>query len=193
MLSSNVQTTFRDLGFVVLPIELSTSESLANLIKAASQVKYPTMEFRFFAFYFVGHGLVDANGDFFIHNMASHGQLTPTKGIIDSVADLSIPYKIFLFEWYWRDGPMHRTSEYNLLHFSYPGVLVAYAQSNRREAFGIWTRRLCANLRKQVPLVVAMRQADAEPRREGYQDAVSVSSVQYYINYDVTVGPSHKD
>ena len=174
--AANVSTTFsKELNFAVYSGEDLDCAELACLVQAAAEFdKYP-LNYDFIAFYYTGHGGIDASSREFVLPLQLEGD--DGLNVLYIEDDILSPFRsnslgfcshkdrkcLFFFDCCLDNKPalsIHGTplqnKDFNLKNP--PACLVAYATSVNHESKGneinggLWTCHLCQNLRSTDPL-----------------------------------------
>ena len=170
----NVQRTFEELGFAVLTTLGPKSERIACLIKAAAKplAKYP-LRYKYFAFYYSGHGGEDESG-MFINTLDvanSNPILHIEKFIIKPLKELQLT-RLFFFDCCQTPGSGEVYRNKSIIKKRPKPIareVIAVATSGGQKALGstkwggLWTYHLCKNLKKQdQPLVMVLAKTNRE-------------------------------
>ena len=155
-----------------------TCEELACLIKAASapEMKYP-LSCKCIAFYFAGHGGIDESGKPFILPMQTGKDVVERFYIEENILSFfrSSPKEcthLFFFDCCLSAGTTCVSSQSTvslvpppqsvIAHATYPGER---ARGNREG--GVWTRHLCENLKRPIPITDILARTHDDVKKEG--------------------------
>ena len=174
----NVQKTFKELGFAVLTTPSPKSEKIACLIKAVAKplAKYP-LRYKYFAFYYSGHGGEDESGMFIrtLDVANSNPVLHIEKFIIKPLKELQLT-RLFFFDCCQSPGSgevFQSRGDIQKRPRPIAREVIAFATSGGQKALGgtkrggVWTYHLCENLKKQdQPLVMVLAKTNGEVVKE---------------------------
>ena len=188
----NLESTFRELNFTTYTERDPTSAEIAVLIQAIAQCEYP-YRYKYVAFYYAGHGGMDASGKLFIKPLqldeARPEILNIEEYVIEPMKSLDLT-RLFFFDCYQNQakgtaysarsgGPITKKPK------PHSSTLIAYATSEGQKSFGdrknggIWTYHLCRNLKKDLPLVTILAKTyeDVIKTREKFQEPLTISKI----------------
>lgn len=162
-----------------------SSSDIIKLVSAATWCRYPA-NYKYFGFYFAGHGGRDTSGHAFIRGLEVESE---DDKIVYVEEDIFNPLKIlnqeitrlFFFDCcqtinQYRDHDSSQHRPHFTMLKQHPNQVVAYAASESQQASGderggIWTYHLCQNLKKNITIqnVLAKTYDDVKKERSNFQ------------------------